>query len=188
MATTGYMMKAQILYNLKHFDEALFEYDHVLRLDSSVVLLESRRATTLLALKRYEEALTAYNRAIILDPTIASAYSGKADVLLALERYSEAIETYDSALALDPTATHIYIEKGHAFKQLAQQAYENARRLGFNKEDQMQHTNHSYSDLKLSSIHIEELEFLYTTDHPNKFIICMEVVMSQVVKFLQVMK
>ncbi len=51
-------------------------------------------------LAHYEEALAAYDQAIHLDPTYAAAYYSKGDLHLLLERGREAEQAYEEARRL----------------------------------------------------------------------------------------
>lgn len=121
-------------------------------------------------INRYERtlqrALAAFNQAISLDPNLGNAQRGRGEILLQLRRYEEALEAHEKALQINPEYVQLYVRKGYTLERLAQQAFEKARQLGYNEEEQLE-PMHSF--LKSASVKVGELTQLpaITFPHPN---------------------
>jgi serine/threonine protein kinase len=95
-----WLREASILYNRKHYQEALAAYDEAIRLDPTDALAYRNKGAALSELKHYQEALAAYDEAIRLDPTDALAYRDKGFTLEALRRDKEAAQAFEQARRL----------------------------------------------------------------------------------------
>ena len=126
--------RADQLYELKRFKEALASYNYAVNYDSRYTLAYRVRGETLYMLIRYEEALLAYKEVLRLDPNDASTYYNEGNVFLALKWYEEALAAYEKAIHLDPDNASLFYNQGIAFYMLkryeeALAAYEKAIHL-----------------------------------------------------------
>ena len=94
--------RANALYELKRFEEALASCDRALTLRPDYAEALLNRGATLHELKRFEEALESYDRALMLRPDYAEALSNRGWTLHELKRFDEALASYDRALMLRP--------------------------------------------------------------------------------------
>ena len=134
--------KAEILMNLKRYDEAVMTYQQALEhihFDSGRAILYWEMGEILKLLKRYHEALTAYDYAFRheLDPAKKIDIHGERGALLtllkrpdeAIDAYLDQIEvcericrsgrgSYEQIVQLTPTTVSSWKKKAMAFKQL----------------------------------------------------------------------
>jgi tetratricopeptide (TPR) repeat protein len=105
---------ANVLYELKRYEEALASYDRVLAIQPDFAEALSNRGNVLYELKRYEEALASYDRAIAIQPDFAEPHLGRGTVLstFELKRYEEALASYDRALAIRPDFAEAHHGRG----------------------------------------------------------------------------
>jgi tetratricopeptide (TPR) repeat protein len=92
------------LYHLNRgaHDDALREFDEVLRLNPSSAKGHFNRGLTLARLGRRDEAITAYRAGLTINPNDATARSHLAEVLAGRGRFAEAEAEYRNAIALAP--------------------------------------------------------------------------------------
>jgi tetratricopeptide (TPR) repeat protein len=92
------------LYHLNRgaHDDALREFDEVLRLNPSSFKGHFNRGLTLARLGRRDEAITAYRAGLTINPNDATARSHLAEVLAGRGRFAEAEAEYRNAIALAP--------------------------------------------------------------------------------------
>ena len=92
------------LYHLNRgaHDDALREFDEVLRLNPSSAKGHFNRGLTLARLGRMDEAIAAYRAGLALKPADATARAHLAEVLAGRGRFAEAEAEYRSAIALAP--------------------------------------------------------------------------------------
>lgn len=93
---------ANVLNDLKRFDEALALYQKALALQPDNPQMHNNCSMVLKALKRFDEALLSCERAVALAPEMAEVWNNQGTVLQALERKSEAAASYEQALRLSP--------------------------------------------------------------------------------------
>jgi tetratricopeptide (TPR) repeat protein len=116
-------------------EEAIGEYDAVLRLDPKRVPAYNNRGRAYHYLGRYERAIQDYDAAIRLDPQHAGAYYNRGRVYFDLGQYPQAFEGFDQAIRLDPRYGEAYAARSMAYTLLgkdaeAQQDIEQAVKLG----------------------------------------------------------
>jgi tetratricopeptide (TPR) repeat protein len=88
--------------------------------------------------KDYRRAIEAYNKAIELDPKDRVGYYNKACALTAFEKYEAALEALTQLTDIDPNYGPAWDLAGQILKALgksdeAEQAFQQARELGYNK-------------------------------------------------------
>ena len=83
-------------------DDALREFDEVLRLNPSSAKGHFNRGLTLVRLGRMDEAIAAYRAGLTINPNDATARAHLAEVLAGRGRFAEAEAEYRSAIALAP--------------------------------------------------------------------------------------
>ena len=87
------MGKADALFALGRYDEAIQAYDEAIKLNPSDPLSWMGKADALFALGRYEEAAKAYDEAIKIDPASSPALEGKTRALEALGQLDSAVKS-----------------------------------------------------------------------------------------------
>jgi tetratricopeptide (TPR) repeat protein len=96
----SWLVKADKLYGLKRYTEALEAYEQAIRLDPNNADAYCGKGAALDKLKRYTEALGVCEQAIRLDPNLAGAYDTKGTALEGLDRKKEAQQAYEKARQL----------------------------------------------------------------------------------------
>ena len=124
------------LYELKHYEEALFAFNEAIRLNLSSAVAYIGKGAALSELKRYEEALVALDEAIRLAPNDAIVYNYRGEALFGLKRYKEALATLNQAIQLAPSIPINHYAKGVVLQSMgredeAQAAFKKAQELGY---------------------------------------------------------
>lgn len=122
----AYQGKADALYKLDCYEEALAAYEKVINTCPTCIKAYQGKADALCRLNRYEEALTAYKCVISHDRNYSPAYRGKGDAFCSLDHYKEALVAYEKAISLDPFNASAYRGKGKVFQCLASKAIREA--------------------------------------------------------------
>jgi tetratricopeptide (TPR) repeat protein len=94
--------RANVLFEMKRFTDALAGYDKALALRPDDPRLISNRGNTLCELNRPAEAVAAFDRALKLKPGDPDVLNTRGNALLTLNRASDALTCYDRALAVRP--------------------------------------------------------------------------------------
>lgn len=123
------------LYDQGKLEEAIAEYDEVIRLDPSFTLAYNFRGLAYGELGQHQRAIQDFDRAITLDPQYALAYGMRGNAYSYLGQYQRAIQDFDQVISLDPQATTAYAMRALAHTYLnmdieAQQDFDMAVRLG----------------------------------------------------------
>jgi tetratricopeptide (TPR) repeat protein len=113
-----WVLKADCLQKLKHYEEALVSCDKAIELDPNYDRAWARRGDVLDDLKRYEEALASCDKAIELNPNYDWAWVLRGHVLNNLNRYEEALASCDKAIELDPNYVWAWVKRGHVLNNL----------------------------------------------------------------------
>ncbi len=121
---TNLYSRANTLYNLKMYKEALNNYDKAIQIRPEYSEAWNGEAKTLYELKRYSEALDAYDKAIQIQPNYLEAWLGRGYVLDNLQKYQEAIDSFDQALKIQLNDPEAWNARGDALVNL--QRYEQA--------------------------------------------------------------
>ena len=101
--------KANVLHELRRYDEAIINYDRALGIHSEYAeLCWFNKGNTLQALGCYELAIHHYDKATELRPDYADAWVNKGNCLIELKQFESAILLYEQALQLDPNLDWIY--------------------------------------------------------------------------------
>jgi len=84
------------------YDQAIEQYDHVIRLDPDHINALNNRGNAHLAKGAYDEAVADFDRAITLKPDFATAYCNRGNAYQGRGEYDRAIRDYGVALQLKP--------------------------------------------------------------------------------------
>jgi len=84
------------------YDQAIEQYDHVIRLDPDHINALNNRGNAYLAKGAYEEAVADFDKAIVLKPDFATAYCNRGNAFQGRGEYDRAIRDYGVALQLKP--------------------------------------------------------------------------------------
>jgi tetratricopeptide (TPR) repeat protein/tRNA A-37 threonylcarbamoyl transferase component Bud32 len=121
---TNLYNRANILYNLKRYNQALDTYDKAIQIRPEYAEAWNGEAKTLSELEKYKEALDAYDKAIQIQPNYLEAWLGRGYVLDNLEKDQEAIDSFDQALKIQSNDSEAWNARGDALMNL--QRYEEA--------------------------------------------------------------
>src|SRR5579859_820676 len=94
--------KAHLEFQLSQFENALEDYEKVLKAQPNHKAAIYNTALCLEKLKRYDDAAAAFRKASDLDPKLAEAILGVAVSQLHCNRAEEALATFDECLAAQP--------------------------------------------------------------------------------------
>ena len=95
------------------YDEALEDYNEVIRINPQDGEAYNNRGTTKDMLGRHEEALEDYNEAIRINSQFAEAYYNRGTTKDVLGRHEEAIVDYDQAIRINPQYAQAYYNRGN---------------------------------------------------------------------------
>jgi tetratricopeptide (TPR) repeat protein len=101
-AVAARAMRANILLELGRPEEALAEYDRVVKLTPQNAAVWYNRGNVLQMLRRHEEALASYDRALALTPDDIEVLTNRGIALYELKRYQDALASYEHVLAMKP--------------------------------------------------------------------------------------
>lgn len=116
-AAEFYIRRGNAWYNKKDYDEAIGDYDQVIKTNPNDALALYNRGFAWVAKKEYEKAIADYNKVIEIDPSYVSAYVIKASVLKVMGEYEKAITNYNKAIEIDPNFANAYYNRGLAKKE-----------------------------------------------------------------------
>ena len=84
------------------YDQAIEQYDHVIRVDPEHINALNNRGNAYLAKGGYDQAIADFDRAIALKPDFATAYANRGNAFQDRGEYDRAIRDYGVALQLKP--------------------------------------------------------------------------------------
>jgi hypothetical protein len=84
------------------YDQAIEQYDHVIRLDPDHINALNNRGNAYLAKGAHDEAVADFDKAITLKPDFATAYCNRGNAFQGRGEYDRAIRDYGVALQLKP--------------------------------------------------------------------------------------
>ena len=103
-------------YLLRANDEAIADYDKVIRLDPKYAAAYNNRGIVYQDKREYDKAFSDYDEAIRLDPKYAVAYINRGNAHQDKEDYDKAINSYDEAIRIDPKLAEAYRIRGTAYQ------------------------------------------------------------------------
>jgi tetratricopeptide (TPR) repeat protein len=103
-------------YLLGATDEAIADYDKVIRLDPKSAAAYNNRGIVYQDKRQYDKAFSDYDEAIRLDPKYAAAYVNRGNTHQDKEEYDNAINSYDEAIRIDPQLAEAYRIRGTAYQ------------------------------------------------------------------------
>ncbi|MGI9211734.1 MAG: tetratricopeptide repeat protein, partial [Methylococcaceae bacterium] len=126
--------RGNVFNQLERFEDALSDYDRVLKINPAHVEALYNRGNTLKSMGRLEAALTSYDQALQLRPDHAESLYNKGNTLKDMNRYSEVLDNFDQALQSRPDFADVYINRGNTYKDLgdlaqAEASYRQALKL-----------------------------------------------------------
>ena len=108
-----YVNRATALSVLRHFDEALVDFEQAYRIDTTNVVVLNNLALLYDDLDRMEESIQMLKRIIDLDSTFIGAYANLGFIYSKQDSLLQSAYYFDRALALDPNDAIILNNKGH---------------------------------------------------------------------------
>lgn len=110
--------RAMTYHNLGLYQEALADFNNVIRLDPDNGKVRTVLGNTYFRLGRFSEALAEHNRALELNPLDVKAYSNRGNTLAEMGRYDEALADFTHAVNLAPTEPLPLNNRGITYKQM----------------------------------------------------------------------
>ncbi len=108
----------------KRFDEALSEFQAIIKKQPTAKLAYLGAGNMLLRQKRYDEALTHFRTVMRLDPLMPQAPIAAGRVYLRQNRLDQAMEEFQTALSIDPSLAQAYYGIGQVL--VKQKSYDEA--------------------------------------------------------------
>ena len=103
-------------YNLKHYEQALTDYDHALELNPELDKAYNNRANLHATQKNWLDAIDDYDEAIDINPLNIRARLNQAITLREMGAYDEAIAALDIAMFFQPESANLYAERGRTYQ------------------------------------------------------------------------
>ncbi len=104
----------------KSFEQALTQYNTLLKIDSNYYQAWTNRGYALAGLQEYEEMRESCLTATIIEPTAIYAWNCQGEALHNLQRDPEAIAAFEQAIALDENDPIFLINKSESLKALGE--------------------------------------------------------------------
>ncbi len=104
---------AEVLLQLKRYDQALRELDHAIGLSPDLAYFYALKARALAGLGKYKESLEMCSKALALDPGDARTHFAAGMAHVKMERIDEAIKDFQDASRLDPDDVYCYYHLGY---------------------------------------------------------------------------
>jgi tetratricopeptide (TPR) repeat protein len=118
LAAEDYLIRGITYLDLKHYDQAIADFNHGLDLDPHSARIYAHRGNAYRAQGRNDEALADYSRAIELDADSVVAYINRAGLYSTLRDYEHALEDANRACELVPKNKLSYIARAIAYRGL----------------------------------------------------------------------
>jgi tetratricopeptide (TPR) repeat protein len=106
--------------NQKEYQQAIEDYNTLLKLDSNYYQAWTNRGYALAGLKDYSKMLESCSTATIIEPKSLYAWNCKGEALHNLKQYQEAIAAFDQAMTLDSNDPIFWINKTESLLALRQ--------------------------------------------------------------------
>jgi tetratricopeptide (TPR) repeat protein len=132
----AHLGRADALYNLGRYEEALFAYERVISFTPHDAHVHACKAAVLYELEKYAEAIVACDQSIALNHRNDHPYAIKRDALDKTGRYEEAVVPAAKVIAYTQNNGAAYHKLGLLLEQLgrdeeAQKSYAMAKSLGY---------------------------------------------------------
>lgn len=114
----AYNTRGLALCDLDRCDQAVEDFNHVIRLNPKIAGYFDNRARALRAAKRFSEAMADSEHAIAMAPTYAFVYLGKAHALEDQDRFDDALQTVDLAMQIERANAGVYEYRGKILGEL----------------------------------------------------------------------
>ncbi len=102
--------------------EAIFDFDHAIKLDSNYWSAYLERGRAYQKLGDYRQAIDNYNVVVKRNPKDAVAYCERSNAYMGLEFFPLAILDSDRAIELDPRYARAYVDRGKSYQRLGNHA------------------------------------------------------------------
>ena len=102
-------------YNLKHYDQALADYDHAIALNPELDRAYSNRANLHATQQNWADAIADYDTAIDLNPLNIKARLNQAITLREMGDHDEALVCLDIAMFFRPQSATLHAERGRTY-------------------------------------------------------------------------
>jgi tetratricopeptide (TPR) repeat protein len=108
-------LRASAYLDKQRYEQAIKDYDEVIRLDPGYPLAYINRGRAHRAIGNIDAAIKDYDAAIKITPGIAFAYNNRGNAYRAKGEYDLAIKDFDLAIKLQPTDARHYNNRGGAY-------------------------------------------------------------------------
>ncbi len=110
----SYFLSGNRKYQEGYYQEAIENYDQVIRLQPELAEAYNNRGNAKGMLGRYEEAIADFDRALHHSPANANTYINRGNAKGSLGRHDDAISDYDQAIHLDANDIEAYYNRGNS--------------------------------------------------------------------------
>jgi tetratricopeptide (TPR) repeat protein len=107
---------------LTRYQEAIFDFDRAIKLDSKYWSAYLERGHVYRKLGDYRQAIDNYNVVVKKNPKDAVAYCERSSAYIGLEFFPLAIMDCDRAIELDPNYARAYVDRGKSYQRLGNHA------------------------------------------------------------------
>ena len=105
-------------FTLRQFDEAILNYDSLIKLDSNFSEAFNNRGNALQEMGRFENALESYSQAIAINPSYADALNNQGNLFVELNQFDDALVSYSKAISLNIRDSEIFFNRAICFDKL----------------------------------------------------------------------
>ncbi len=111
----GFLCKAQAEESLADYENALCDYDEVIRINPKNVDAYAYRGMTKFKMENIKDAIDDYNLALRIDSSSTMAYYCRAEAEIKLEDFANAMKDYNTVLLYEPRNSYAYFGRGVLF-------------------------------------------------------------------------
>lgn len=94
--------QADTLYKAKRYEEAIFIYDQILKLDSGNARIWNNKGLCFNNLDRHADAISCYDKALNINPKHVLAWCNRGISLMKLNKHEDALQCFCKAMEIDP--------------------------------------------------------------------------------------
>ena len=106
-----------VLQRKKKFDEAIFNFNKAIDIQSNFHLAYNNLGNVLFIKKKFDEAINNYKKTIKINPNYAEAYNNLGNALSELGKFEEAISNQRYAIKLNPNIPQFYNNLGSSLTE-----------------------------------------------------------------------
>jgi tetratricopeptide (TPR) repeat protein len=121
-----YSGRAHAYAQSKQYQQAIIDYDQVIKISPNNVEAYNNRGVAYKELKQYQYAMSDYNKAIQLDQNYAAAYFNRGTVYNDIGDIHSTLSNYSKSIELNPNFAQAYTARGIVYFQYFDDGIDNA--------------------------------------------------------------